>query len=108
MSNTNEESHPIFSTIVVLSMVPNIILRGWVSKVLWAWFLVPMGLPPANLVQVLGISLSLGYLTGTTSIRSVTSPDSDDEFSEKVGKWALGWILPLLVLGIAWIYTKFL
>lgn len=45
-------------------VIPTVAWRGWVLTKLWAWFIVgAFGADPLRLVDAIGISLVVGYLT---------------------------------------------
>jgi hypothetical protein len=41
----------------VVLIIYNVIASGWVLSVIWAWFLVPLGMPAVTTVQAIGISV---------------------------------------------------
>lgn len=49
---------------LLLAMVPIQALQGWVLSVLWAWFLVPLGLTPLPVVSAIGLSMIAHLLFG--------------------------------------------
>lgn len=63
----------IQGAVVAVIMAPTLFLgilllfaTAWASTILWGWFLVPMGLPPATVVQAFGILLLIRLARGVT------------------------------------------
>ena len=73
------------------------ILRGWVLSILWGWFVVPVfSLPNLTVVQAIGISLIIGFLTYQSDAKS---NDTDDDRKSKARVTiTLSIVYPLLAL----------
>lgn len=80
------------------------VLRGWVLSILWAWFLVPMGLPPISIPYAIGISLVFGMLAKDSYSKS----DDDDTREDTIKRLVGIYVAPLLILFIGWIVKQFL
>ncbi len=80
------------------------ILNGYVLSILWRWFLVPtLDLPAISIVQAIGISLVIGYLTDHSSGKS------DDRKSDNlIANIFTISLKPLMALFIGWIVKLFL
>ena len=81
------------------------VLGGWVLSLLWAWFLVPMGLPAITIAQAIGVSLVISMLT------QQFIPDARTAEQRKAQLWhnVLITILhPFMVLLMGWIVRGFL
>ena len=88
---------------VILILAPlGYIVTGWATRILWAWFVVPVtGLPAVTTREAIGIALIVGLLT----YRYTPTPKQDmhERRVVAVGR-ALSWIVtPLIMLGIGWI-----
>ena len=47
----------------ILLVAPLALLRGFVLKILWAWFVIPLGVMPLGLAHAIGFSVIVGLLT---------------------------------------------
>lgn len=108
-----KQNYTLIETLVVLgSIVPLTLMRGWVLVNIWGWFITRLGVPAIGIVEGLGISLMIGFLTGTDSIirnqvkANELLPKEDRE--PPLGYVAQAFINPLVTLGLAWILQKFL
>jgi hypothetical protein len=72
---------------------------------LWLWFVVPIfHLPALNIVQAIGISMVVGFLTMQMS----TAKEEDDKSKKKINLIADLIFHPFLVVGIGYIVHLFL
>ena len=63
----------IYVLLMLLAIVPNIILRGFVLKVLWGWFLSPLLTPTAPSVALcMGITTIFTLLIGSSVAKKVS------------------------------------
>lgn len=118
MKVNNEEKNPAVSCIVAVlvfvNIVPVMIWRGFVLQSLWVWFLVPLGTPMVGIVQAIGVSMTLSYIAGTSSIQeaiSKLSKKTDEDAnspSDLLGKILMSWLGPLFILGMAKALTHWL
>jgi hypothetical protein len=53
----------------ILAMPVMIAWRGYVLSLLWAWFAVPMGLPPIGVAMACGLSTVVALLTLDASVK---------------------------------------
>lgn len=67
-------------------------LHAFVLRYLWAWFVVPLGLPSIGMAHAYGISMLVGLMT----------PYRDNKKSEWSEVVALAILRPLLCLLFAW------
>lgn len=81
---------------VILGITFVFILRGFVLSILWAWFLVPLGVPPIGIAGAIGVTLMIDMFIPTNSGKSTTEAIS------------IMLITPLMVLLIAWITVQFI
>lgn len=90
---------------VTALLVLRVILSGWVLSVLWGWFLVPtLDLPQISIVQALGISLVIGYLTH----QYIDCQKPERKKSEEIAAGIIMLIYPLIALFIGWIFHLFM
>ena len=82
------------------------ILRGFVLKILWNWFVVPVtGLPELSIPMALGIALIVGFLT----YQHIHTDKEDEEVFESIVKGiAISIIHPLFALFFGWLYQLFI
>lgn len=50
----------------LLVLIPLSILQAWVGSILWAWFIVPMGVPALSVPQAIGIGLMIALFMPST------------------------------------------
>jgi hypothetical protein len=81
-------------------------LSGWVLSVLWGWFLVrePFSLPAIGLVEAIGLSLIVGYLTHGFRPQS-ECVDQDAAFFQGLGYMVAK---PILALVFGFVIKGFL
>lgn len=48
---------------VVTALIIVALLRGLVLKIMWGWFIVPLGVTPINIPMAIGIAMTVGMLT---------------------------------------------
>jgi uncharacterized membrane protein len=93
--------------IVALGLIAYIgflaVVRGWVLCWLWLWFIVPVfGLPHLSIVQAIGFSLVVNFLTASLS-------EMKEEDKKPVSERAInGLIFNFIALGIGYIVHLFL
>ena len=64
---------------------------------MWAWFVVPLGVPPICLLHAVGLSVIVGFLITNTDI---TTNDND---KVSWGKFIGVLLRPWVCLGFSWI-----
>jgi len=74
-------------------IVPLAMLRGFVLSTMWAWFVVPLGLPAIGIALAIGLSLTVGLFSGL-------SPKRDEKPWVQI---AAGFVAPLLTLFCGWL-----
>jgi hypothetical protein len=79
-----------------------IVMRAWTTSLMWAWFAVPLfGLPPLTLWQACGLRILAGAFTFDASDTKV--PKDKDEWKGYLSSLFVGaFVLPLVMLGLAW------
>lgn len=96
----------ILTIIFLLLIVPNIILSGYVTSVLWDWFIVPLfNLPHLTIAQALGLGVCVSYLNSS----GIDHAKRDEKDTWANLGFAFGILFrPLIYLFVGWIYTLFL
>lgn len=96
MENTKVES-AIKLIVVVVTVMPILMLGGWVTVKLWDWFVVPLGVTPLSLWWAVGINILAGHVCKN-------APDSyDPTLPEIIGRVLSAATTYLLVLLFGWI-----
>lgn len=73
--------------------------QGWAISVLWAWFIVPLGVQALSIPAAIGVGI-------TISMMHVKKGNKEDgEWYETIGFAVLK---PLLAVGIGWIVKQFM
>jgi hypothetical protein len=78
-----------------------ILVHGFVLKLMWAWFLVPLGLPALGLAHACGLGLLARYLTWQRI------PKSEEDEDANARRLALNFIYPCIILGFGSIIHTF-
>lgn len=86
----------------ILSVIPASVMRGWVLKIIWGWFLVPLGVPAVGIVQALGISALVGMLTHEMAGTQGHKYD-DNKNVNLMTSIFLAFVQPLAVLFFCWL-----
>jgi hypothetical protein len=87
--------------LIVLFAIPSAVLRGYVLKVLWGWFIVPQfHVAPLRIPVALGISGLVALLTADTS--------SKHESRESWESLVIAVFISLFAWGMGWIYQLFM
>lgn len=84
-----------------------VVLRGWALSTLWAWFLVPIGVPAIGIATALGISVIIGLFTVHLNNDKIKiSNKSSPELIGNVLAKAIGG--PLMSVFVGWVITLFM
>ena len=83
-----------------IMLITAYIINGFVLTKLWAWFIVPFGLPELGLAQAIGIAMVIGFLTNQHI------PDNKDEKAWK--PFITLYVGPFLTLFAGYIVTLFM
>lgn len=83
-----------------------VIWRGYVLSVLWAWFMVPLGMRPIGIALAIGLSLVASLLTGTAFLD--TSKEHREPLENVLNAIAMAALVPALGLLIGWIVSGFI
>lgn len=78
---------------IVIGIVTGI-LRGFVVKALWGWFIVPLGVPGVGIAHALGIGFLVSYMT-----KQMTETEERD--FAKAMTFEVVWALLTLAFGFA-------
>lgn len=76
--------------------------RGWVLATIWAWFMVPMGLPVLTVLNAIAVAIVVGFLTH--------QPDTSEQAEDRGTGYTIMYALmhPLITLLVAWILKLFM
>jgi hypothetical protein len=85
---------------VIAAFVGTVCIRAWVLSILWAWFVVPIGVIALSVPHAIGFACVCQLILGTT-----TKPKEDEDFA---GIVVMGILLALLSLGFGWIVKSFM
>jgi hypothetical protein len=82
------------------------LINGLVIKVMWGWFLVPLGLPVIGYANAIGLGFLVRYLTWQ---QSTATPSKDEDNKEvQVRRLMIAFIYPFIVLGVGFIAHLFM
>jgi hypothetical protein len=80
------------------------LFEGVVLKVLWGWYLVPLGLPKISVIMAIGVSLIINMIT----LHEVHISDTEENKAERLLKRILFGIgLPTMYLLVGWFFHFF-
>ena len=89
----------VFFGVLALSVIVN----GYVLSILWAWFVVPLGLPVISVAHSIGLAVIICWLT----YQYQTKKEEDD--IKALTEFALLFIVkPFAVLGVGYIVKQFM
>jgi len=89
----------------ILCTIATTIWRGFVITHLWAWFVVStFGLAPLTIVQAIGLSLIVAFLT----FQYIHDSDKENFAEKLVGAMVFSFIWPAMCLLIGYIVQLFL
>jgi hypothetical protein len=75
----------ILAVLVVLGISGAVaVLDGWVLTYLWAWFMVPLGLPPIGIAWAIGISLPIMLMTNHEKPKQGEKTDLTEAIADAV------------------------
>ncbi|RZK44060.1 MAG: hypothetical protein EOO61_04505 [Hymenobacter sp.] len=83
--------------------VAEAVYRGWILAILWAWFIVPLGVVPVTIPWAIGIMFVVGLITPGVD---ATKPErtTDETIAVVLGKL----LAPLVLLGAGAIVHSFM
>ena len=98
--------------LILIGLVINTIVAGWVLAVMWSWFMVPLGLPAISIFHGLGIMTVVGmFLVGVYVAIGKLSNKFKDKAESSEEALILGvvtnLVMPLvylIILFMGWIY----
>ena len=82
---------------LALALPAIVALRGWVLSVMWSWFMVPIGVAEIGVAHACGVSTIVAMLT-------YRKHKDDDDTDHARRNLALAALVPLFLLGFAWVY----
>lgn len=91
----------MLALIILLSLIPIAVVRGFVLTVLWAWFVTePFGVHQISIPEGLGIALIVGMLIYGSN-DSATDRDHMESFISAA-------VAPIIMLAFGWIFHQFM
>lgn len=78
------------------------IYNAWVLSILWAWFIVPLGVKSLSIAHAYGLTLVTGLIL---SNRGIKENKNQDDWISSVITWLL---IPLVALFFGWIAVGFM
>lgn len=87
----------LLALLLILGIIAlGIVWRGYVLSVLWAWFFVPLGLPPVGVAWAIGLAAAISMVSNSRVAMQGEKADTETNMLATF----LG---PLVVLGVAWV-----
>lgn len=77
---------------------------GYAIHVLWAWFVIPLGVGPISIAQAYGLSVLFGLFMNTRGL-DIGKEKSNDEWAVSV---TIGVLMPAIALLFGWIAVGFM
>ena len=77
----------------LMAVVPLMLLGGVVCADLWAWFLVPLGVPAIGVAHAIGIHSLIGLMTVSISRADLRAKSESTDVIARCGDRALGYLL---------------
>ena len=97
----------LFVMFIIGLVVAAIIMRAWVTTILWSWFIVPVfHVPELTLPMAMGISLVIGMFITMQATKDIDIKSGKEAVFQKV--FEKSFLEPLVTLGVGWIITLFL
>jgi len=62
----SDETEGVFALLTLLLLPVSIIIHGILLKIMWGWFMVPLGLQPIGAAHALGVGVLIGMFTART------------------------------------------
>ena len=63
-----KEPNVLLQLLIAMLMLP---FNGWVIKLMWGWFIVPLGVMPVTIWHAIGLDALITYLTATIARKKV-------------------------------------
>lgn len=92
----------VLGTIVGLALLG--VWWGYAIHVLWAWFVVPLGVPALGVAQAYGLSVLFGLFLNTRGL-AIGKEKSNDEWATSV---TVSVLMPAIALLFGWIAVGFM
>ena len=86
---------------IFLIVIGIIVIHGFIVKLMWGWFVVPLGLPVLSIVHAIGLGLLFKYLTW----QHRSKDDKDDSVAIKL---TTALLYPFLILGLGYLTHLFM
>lgn len=86
----------------------SISLNGWVMRVFWGWFIVPVfGVDPITIPQAIGLSVIVGYLTRHLKNDDSYVPEGASAQDKVVYALVMSVVTSLFFLGMGYVVHLF-
>lgn len=95
----------VITVALMLSSIPFLFLNAWALTSLWAWFIVPFGLPPIGMAWAMGLSTLASLLRG---IRQEPKTEGAEALKRLGMAYLNAALLPLICLLVGWIAHSFM
>ena len=79
-------------------------VNGLVIKIMWGWFVTPLGLPALGYAQAIGLGFLARYLTW----QQQTPDQNDDDKEAKIRRMVVVFLYPFIVLGLGFVAHSFM
>ena len=94
--------------LVVIGISAAILVNGFVISTLWAWFLVPLGLPQIGIIHAAGISILTSYPLSIITIKIERIMRNTKGAEETISTILTYLLVPVMALFLGWILTLLL
>lgn len=85
--------------VLLVAYVPLALFRGWVTALLWQWYVADYSdIPPLTVVQAVGIGILVSMFTGRV-------PSEEERDRHWVWDLGFGLLYPAIALGFGWAWT---
>lgn len=86
-------------------VTPHVCWLGFVTSILWRWFVMPLGAPPIGIAHAIGLCLLVRYLVVHHRVEKLSD---DDTIRAAAGDFFRSLALGCLALLIGWVLTWWL
>lgn len=88
----------LLTCILLFIVAAYLTYNGWAFATMWGWLIVPVfGLPLLTIPQAIGVSIVVTY-----PFMKIAKSE------QEVHGWAVLWLRPLFMMGIAWVVKFFI
>lgn len=98
--NGKEEEGCVAALIWMVWFTPGVLLSGWVTMLLWGWFITPLGAPTIGLWHAVGLNIIVGFMHTTTN------NNSDDPIETILTQIGTRILMAAIALGVGWVVLQ--